>query len=54
MRKLTRITIRLEEPLYKAIAAQARVEDKFPAEIARDKLRDAFLGPVRKPQRSDE
>jgi hypothetical protein len=54
MRKLTRITIRLEEPLYEAIAAQARVEQKFPAEIARDRLRDAFLGPARKPKRSTD
>lgn len=53
MRKLTRITIRLEEPLRKALEERATRDDETVPALIREAIR-AFLGPSRKPQRSDE
>ena len=52
MRKLTRITIRLEEPLRKALEARAERDDETVPALVREALR-AFLG-HRKPQPSGD
>lgn len=53
MRKLTRITIRLEEPLRKSLEERATRDDETVPALIREAIR-AFLGPARKPHRSDE
>lgn len=51
--KTSSIHVRLPEPLRKALEARAAQVQETPSDVVRDALK-AFLGPVRKPQRSDE
>lgn len=53
MRKTGKVSVRLPEPLLRALEARAKADDEFPAEIHRRALQ-AYLFPVRTPKRSDD